>query len=132
MQSSLYKWITIAGIVFIFIVKFYIRPYIHIPDFLQPVVDVAPNYMGCAILPFAIQWLCKKYIRFINSFEIQLMCGASLALVIVNEFLQLIPVFRRTFDVLDIVFSFAGIITGYYLFTFFVQKESVSDAVVYH
>lgn len=132
MQSNVYKWVTILGTLLILTVKFYIRPYVHVPGLLQPVIDVAPNYMGCMVLPFAIQWICRKYIRFVNTTEIQLMCGAGLALVIINEFLQLIPVFGRTFDVLDIVFSFAGIITGYYLFTFFAQREISSDAVAYH
>jgi len=38
-------------------------------------------------------------------------------LVIVNEYLQLIPYFGRTFDYLDIVFSVIGTWLGYLVFS---------------
>ncbi|HVX27716.1 MAG TPA: hypothetical protein VHB70_15300 [Parafilimonas sp.] len=51
-----------------------------------------------------------------NNFEVKLTCASGLLLVVINEYLQLIPLFHRTFDYLDILASFVGIFIGYKVF----------------
>jgi len=50
-------------------------------------------------------------------------CCFGLLLVIINEYLQLIPVFGRTFDYLDILASVAGAFIGYFVFARLMVKQ---------
>ena len=90
------------------------------------------------MLPFGAYWLFKKYFLMRNNYEVKLTCAFGLLLVIINEYLQLIPIFGRTFDYLDIFASFVGIFIGYIVFakmmTVFsaeVSKENIYNANLY-
>jgi hypothetical protein len=110
------RLVVICGTLLIWAIKFLIRPFNLYEDWLSPVVGFAPNLIGSFLLPFGAYWLFKKYFGLKNAFDLKLTCWFGLLLVIINEYLQLIPIFGRTFDYLDIFASFAGVYAGYIVF----------------
>src|SRR5215470_16005504 len=107
------KYAVIMGTLVIWLVKFIVRPYVPISFYLQPLVDVMPNFIGSFLIPFGVCWFFTKYFRLDTLRQLRLACIFGLVLVIINEYLQLIPLFYRTFDYLDILSSFIGVYIGY-------------------
>lgn len=118
------KQITIAGTLLIWLIKFLIRPFFHIPHHWKPMLGIAPNLIGSFLLPFGACWLFQRVFRMQTVQQLRHACTFGLMLVICNEFLQLIPIFGRTFDLLDIVFSFVGVAFGYLSFARLLSKET--------
>lgn len=110
------KWMVICGTLLIWLIKFLVRPLVHIPTAFKPLVGIAPNLVGSFLLPFGACWFFQKYFRLQTPADLNFTCCFGLLLVIINEYLQLIPVFGRTFDYLDILSSFAGVLMGYFVF----------------
>ncbi len=108
--------IVICGTLLIWIIKFFIRPFHLYTAWLSPFIGVAPNLIGTFLLPFGGYWLLRNFFLMRNNFEVKLTCASGLLLVIIDEYLQLIPLFHRTFDYLDILASFVGIFIGYKVF----------------
>ncbi len=125
--------IVISGTLIIWTIKFIIRPFNLYADWLSPLIGFAPNLIGTFLLPFGAYWLFKKYFLMRNSYEVKLTCTFGLLLVIINEYLQLIPVFGRTFDYLDILASFVGVFIGYIVFAklMLVFSPKISNENVY-
>ena len=108
--------IVVSGTLIIWVIKFLIRPFNLYTDWMSPFIGFAPNLIGTFLLPFGAYWLFKKYFFMRNNYEVKLTCAFGLLLVIIDEYLQLIPVFHRTFDYLDILASFIGVYIGYIVF----------------
>lgn len=117
------KQVTIIGSLLICMVKFLVRPFVHIPHFWKPLIGIAPNLIGSFLLPFGACWMFERVFRLQTVQQVRLTCVFGLMLVVVNEFLQLIPVFGRTFDVLDIFSSFIGVTIGYFCFARLLGKQ---------
>ena len=117
------KWSVIIGTLIIWLIKFGIRPYY---DFGQPTnffLGVAPNLLGSFLIPFGAYWffsgrefLIARIFRIHSSGDLRLVCLLGFAMLVVNEYLQLIPVFGRTFDYFDIIFSAIGLSASYFVF----------------
>jgi hypothetical protein len=103
----------IIGTLMIWTVKFFVRPFMHISEPYKPFVGLAPNLIGSFLLPFGACWLFPRIFGMQSLRELQIACWFGLILVVVNEYLQLIPFFGRTFDYLDILSSFIGVFVGY-------------------
>jgi glycopeptide antibiotics resistance protein len=91
------------------------------------VVGFTPNLIGSFLLPFGACWLFQRFFRLQTTADLRFTCSVGLLLVIINEYLQLIPVFGRTFDYLDILFSVVGVVIGYHVFA---KLQTATDA--YH
>jgi hypothetical protein len=117
------KWVMITGTLLIWIVKFVVRPFVHIPASFKPVIGLAPNLIGSFLLPFGACLFFQRFFRLQHARELSLTCMFGLSLVIVNEYLQLIPVFGRTFDYLDIFSSVAGVFLGHLAFARLLSKS---------
>jgi len=111
------KWTVITGTLLIWTIKFIIRPFVHIPDILKPVTGLAPNLIGSFLLPFGACWLFRWMFGMQTIREVKIACWFGLVLVMINEYLQLIPFFGRTFDYLDILSSFFGVMLGYFAYS---------------
>jgi voltage-gated potassium channel Kch len=83
---------------------------------MQPLVGLAPNLIGSFLLPFGACLFFKRLFRLETEIDLYITCGFGLLLVIINEFLQLIPIFGRTFDYLDILSSVVGVFLGHLYF----------------
>ncbi len=113
----------ILGTLVIWIIKFGLRPF-YFPDgpfgfFL----GVAPNLLGSFLIPFGAFWIFEgrehiiARIFKINSYtDLRIVCMMGFGLLVINEYLQLIPVFGRTFDVFDIYSSATGLLVSYFVF----------------
>lgn len=123
--KNISKLIVIAGTLLIWAVKFLIRPFVHIPYMLKPLVGVAPNLIGSFLLPFGACWFFQRLFRLQTLHDLRITCWFGLMLVVVNEFLQLIPFFGRTFDYLDIAFSFVGTGLAYLAFARLMMRSMI-------
>jgi hypothetical protein len=116
MTLSFYcKSVVITGTVIIMAIKFAIRPYFHFAQPTKYLLGIAPNLLGAFLLPFGCYWLLNKFINLHSAKQFKWFCRVCFVLLVINELLQLIPVFGRTFDYNDIAASAAGLISAYYL-----------------
>ncbi len=127
--KNISKQVVIAGTLLIWAIKFIIRPFIHIPHGLKPLVGFAPNLIGSFLLPFGACWFFQKYFRLQTAADLTFTCCFGLLLVIINEYLQLIPIFGRTFDYLDIFSSVVGVFCGHLVFGRLMAKQMNRSAV---
>jgi len=119
------KWTVITGTLIIWAIKFIIRPFVHIPPSIKPFVGFAPNLIGSFLLPFGACWLFQRFFHLQTIKDLTITCFFGLSLVIMNEYLQLIPFFGRTFDYLDILASVAGVCMGYLVFARLMEARTV-------
>jgi hypothetical protein len=118
------KRIFIAGTLLIWAIKFVIRP-LHLFD--EPVkffLGIAPNLFGSFLIPFAAYWFFSgknffiaRIFRIQSAYDLRLVCIMGFVMLIINEYLQLIPFFGRTFDYFDILFSLVGLTVSYFVFS---------------
>ena len=104
-------------------IKFIIRPLYWVDDAVKFFLGVAPNLFGSFLIPFGVYWFFSRnglYIARIfkiqSPYDPRLVCLIGFVMLIINEYLQLIPFFGRTFDYFDIAFSAVGLTTAYFVF----------------
>lgn len=113
----------IVGTLLIWTIKFILRP-LHVFD--EPgsfFLGIAPNLFGSFLIPFGAYWffsgrnfMLARIFRLQNAYDLRLVCVLGFGMLVVNEYLQLIPVFGRTFDYNDILFSSVGLLASYFVF----------------
>jgi hypothetical protein len=117
------KRLVIAGTLLIWIIKFIIRPLYMVHDPMLFFLGIAPNLFGSFLIPFGAYWffsgrnfLVARIFHIRSAYDLQLVCIMGMGMLVVNEYLQLIPFFGRTFDVYDILFSSVGLLSSYFVF----------------
>ncbi|MBL0131333.1 MAG: hypothetical protein IPP43_09630 [Chitinophagaceae bacterium] len=118
------RWFVITGTLVIWIIKFIIRP-LHLFD--EPArffLGIAPNLLGSFLIPFGAYWffsgsnfLVARIFRIQSPYDLRLVCMLGFGMLVVNEYLQQIPFFGRTFDYNDILFSSIGLLVAYFTFS---------------
>lgn len=133
--KHLCRQLVISGTLLIWGIKFLIRPYHLYPVGTGFLLGVAPNLLGSFLLPFGAYWffngrefLMARVFRVETIYELRQLCLLSFALLVVNEYLQLIPVFGRTFDPYDILSSCLGLSAAYFSFVKLRQRYAGSVA----
>lgn len=118
------KRVVIIGTLAIWIIKFVIRPFHLFEGSANFFLGVAPNLFGSFLIPFGAYWffngktfLIARIFRLRTLNDLRIVCFLGFVLLVINEYLQLIPVFGRTFDYYDIFFSAVGISTSYFVFS---------------
>lgn len=121
--KTLSKWFVITGTLIIWSIKSGIRPYY---EFHQPIsffLGIAPNLLGSFLIPFGACWFFSgknffvaRIFRIDSLNSLKLVCYLGFGMLVVNEYLQLIPFFSRTFDYWDIVFSAFGLSGSYFIY----------------
>lgn len=117
------KRFVLFGTLLIWAIKFLIRP-LHLvegtPAFF---LGIAPNLFGSFLIPFGAFWFfcgrnywVARVFRIETQYDLRLVCTLGFGMLVVNEYLQLIPFFGRTFDYNDIVFSSVGLLLSYLVF----------------
>ncbi len=109
------KYTLISGAVIIETIKWVIRPSFNFSQPTKFLMGVAPNLLGSFLLPFGCYWLLNRFINLHDDKQLRLFCLISFGLLLINETLQMVPVFGRTFDYNDIAASAIGL-TGSYFF----------------
>jgi hypothetical protein len=117
------KRLVIAGTILILTIKFVIRPLYLVDDGIKFFLGIAPNLFGSFLVPFGVYWFFSRsgfsiarIFKIQSPYDLRVVCLIGLGLLIINEYLQLIPFFGRTFDFFDIVFSAVGLTTAYFVF----------------
>ena len=117
------KWIVITGTLLIWGIKYFIRPMQVFDYSTRFFLNIAPNLLGSFLIPFGAYWffcgknfLLARIFRIECLFDLRVVCLLGFGMLIVNEYLQLIPFFGRTFDYNDILFSSVGLITSCFVF----------------
>lgn len=118
------------GTIFICLIKFAIRPLQHFDEPLNFILGILPNLAGSFLIPFGAYWffsgkdfLLARIFRIQSAFDLRLVCLLGFAMLVVNEYLQKIPVFGRTFDYYDVLFSFFGLLLSCLLFGRLLQRR---------
>jgi hypothetical protein len=123
------KRLVIAGALLILAIKLIIRP-LYLADYpAKFFFGIAPNLFGSFLIPFAVYWLFSRngfsiarIFKIQARYDLRLVCLIGFGMLIINEYLQLIPFFGRTFDYFDIVFSTVGLTTDYFVFVKIQQR----------
>ena len=113
----------ITGALIIWSVKFVIRPFTRFEEPTQFILGIAPNLLGSFLIPFYAYWLFSGRDNFIarifrlqSLLDLRFVCMLGFGMLIINEYLQLLPVFGRTFDYYDIISSATGLSVAYFVF----------------
>jgi hypothetical protein len=109
------KYVVISGTIIIWIIKFALRPFVHFSQPTKYLLGIAPNLLGSFLLPLGCYWLLSRFIDLHADKQLRWFCIVCFLLLIINELLQLIPVFGRTFDYNDIAASAVGLTAAYFL-----------------
>jgi len=117
------KWVVITGTLLIWIIKYIIRPMHLFDDPTRFFLNIAPNLLGSFLIPFGAYWFFSgrnffvaRLFKISCAYDLRLVCTMGFGMLVVNEYLQLIPFFGRTFDYNDILFSSVGLIVSYFVF----------------
>ncbi len=117
------KLIVLAGTLLIWLIKFVIRPMHDLGQPMNFLLGVAPNLFSSFLIPFVAFWfftgkdfLIARIFRIHSLADLRFVCLIAFAMLVVNEYLQLIPIFGRTFDYFDIIFSTIGLAVSYFVF----------------
>lgn len=126
------KRVFIIGTLVIWAIKFIVRPLHLFDDPAKFFLGIAPNLFGSFLIPFAAYWffcgrnfLIARVFRIQSVYDLRLVCLMGFGMLIINEYLQLIPFFGRTFDYNDIVFSSVGLMASYFVFIKIRQRYEV-------
>ena len=118
------KWFVITGALMIWSIKYFIRPLQIFDGSTLFFLNIAPNLLGSFLIPFATYWffsgknfLMARIFRIENLFDLRIVCLLGFGMLVVNEYLQLIPFFGRTFDYNDILFSSVGLMASCFVFS---------------
>ncbi|MES2430116.1 MAG: hypothetical protein V4556_04210 [Bacteroidota bacterium] len=117
------KLSVVVGTIFIWIIKWGLRPYFDFHQPLKYVLGIAPNLIGALLLPMGCFWLLSKYIDLTNTYSLKMFCLTAFGLLVLNELFQLIPLFGRTFDYGDIAASAIGLYLSYLFCTKYVFRK---------
>ena len=127
--------LVIVGTLIIWAIKFIVRPLALFDDPLKFFLGIAPNLFGSFLIPFGAYWffsgrnfLVARVFRIQSAYDLRLVCLIGLGMLIINEYLQLIPFFGRTFDLYDILFSMVGLVTSYFAFSRVQQRYAMPPA----
>ena len=118
------KWLFITGTLVIWLIKFVIRPLQLVDDPFRFFLNIAPNLFGSFLIPFAAYWfftgknfMVARIFRIQSAYDLRMVCMMGFGMLVVNEYLQKIPFFGRTFDYNDIVFSSVGLVIACFVFS---------------
>ncbi len=111
------------GALLIWFVKYILRPLNLFDEPVKFFLGIAPNLLGSFLIPFGAYWFFSgrnffiaRIFRIQSSYDLRMVCLLGFGMLIVNEYLQLIPFFGRTFDYYDILFSSVGLLISYFVF----------------
>jgi hypothetical protein len=126
------KWAVITGTLLIWAIKYIIRPLHLIDDPFHYILNIAPNLLGSFLIPFGAYWffsgknfLAARIFKIDTPYDLRLVCLLGFSMLVVNEYLQRIPFFGRTFDLNDILFSSVGLAASHFVFGKLQQRYQV-------
>ena len=127
------KRLVVAGTLLIWLIKLLIRPYLHSTGTTGFLLGIAPNLLGSFLVPFGAYWLFTQscfnnghLLRLSGFADTRLVCLSGFVLLLINEYLQKIPFFGRTFDYYDIISSVVGLFAAYYCISALQRRQALA------
>ena len=124
------KWIVIAGAIIILVIKSVIRPLQLFGDPLRFFLNIAPNLLSAFLVPFMAYWffsgrdfMIARIFRIQSAYDLRQVCLLGFLFLVINEYMQQFPVFGRTFDLNDILFSSLGLAFSWFIFGRLLQRR---------
>ena len=129
------KHLIISGTLIIWIIKYMLRPLDLFDEPGRFLMGVEPNLLGSFLIPFGAYWffsgknfLIARIFKIQSAYDLRIVCVLGFGMLVVNEYLQLISIFGRTFDYYDILFSSIGLLSAYFVFNKLQQKYMTQAA----
>jgi len=129
--KQLSKRLLIIGTLTIWTIKFIVRPLHLFDDPALFFLNIAPNLLGSFLIPFGAYWFFSgknfwlaRVFKISCAYDLRLVCLLGFGMLVVNEYLQLIPFFGRTFDPNDIYFSSVGLFVSYFVFGWLYARDA--------
>lgn len=129
------KHLIISGTLIIWIINYMLRPLDLFDEPGRFLMGVAPNLLGSFLIPFGAYWffsgknfLIARIFKIQSAYDLRIVCVLGFGMLVVNEYLQLISIFGRTFDYYDILFSSIGLLSAYFVFNKLQQKYMTQAA----
>jgi len=129
------KHLIISGTLIIWIIKYILRPLDLFDEPSRVFFGGGPNGLGCFVITFCgglfflgDNFLGWGFFRIQSSYDLKMVCLLGFGMLVVNEYLQLMSIFGRTFDYFDILFSFIGLLSAYFVFSKLQQKYMTQAA----
>lgn len=129
------KHLIISGTLIIWIIKYILRPLDLFDEPSRFFMGVAPNLLGSFLIPFGAylffsgkNFLIARIFRIQSSYDLKMVCLLGFGMLVVNEYLQLMSIFGRTFNYFNILFSFIGLLSAYFVFSKLQQKYMTQAA----
>src|SRR5687767_8792611 len=126
------KWFVISGTLLIWMIKFIIRPLQLFDEPARFFLNIAPNLFGSFLIPFGAYWffsgrnfLMARIFRIESDYDLRMVCIMGFGMLVVNEYMQRISFFGRTFDYNDILFSSVGLIVSCFVFSRIRERRMV-------
>src|SRR4051812_16686875 len=98
--KSASRILVITGTLLIWAIKFIIRPMNLFEESLRFFLNIAPNLFGSFLIPFGAYWFFSgkqffiaRIFRIETQYDLRLVCIIGFGMLVVNEYLQLIPYF---------------------------------------
>ena len=118
------KWVVISGTLLILLVKLGIRPNCNCNLALKFILGIAPNLVGSFLIPFIASLVFSgrnnflaRVFRIYSPGDLLQVCFLGFGILVINEYMQMFPLFGRTFDYFDLVFSAIGLTASYFIFS---------------
>lgn len=106
--------IVITGVLLILVVKSFIRPgCVGDPKAIVFLFGIFPNLLGSFLLPVGVFMFEESLFFLHEKSSLALYCFCCFCALVLNEYLQMIPLFMRTFDYYDIIASAIGLAAGF-------------------
>lgn len=130
--KNISRHFVITGTLLIWTIKYLLRPMQLFTGEGAFFLGIAPNLFGSFLIPFGACWffsgrnfLIARLFRVQTSYDLRLVCLLGFGMLMVNEYLQRIAFFGRTFDYFDIIFSAVGLTASYFVFSKLQQRYRV-------
>lgn len=116
--------VVIIGALLISSIKYVIRPMQLFEGPVKFFLNIAPNLFGSFLIPFAVYWFLNgknfwmaRIVKANTAYDLRFVCLTGFIMLVINEYLQQIPFFGRTFDYYDIWYSAIGLLSSYMVFS---------------
>ncbi|MEO7982528.1 MAG: hypothetical protein ABI688_00475 [Bacteroidota bacterium] len=123
----------------IWTIKFIIRPVQLLEGPARFFLNIAPNLLGAFLIPFGAYWffsgrnfLLARVFKIETTYDLRQVCFLGFGMLVINEYLQRIPFFGRTFDYYDILFSSTGLLAAYFVFGKLQSRKSLAYQLQLH
>lgn len=133
--KSISRHFVISGTLLIWAIKYIIRPMHLFNTDGSFFLGIAPNLFGSFLIPFGAYWffsgrnfLIARIFHIRSAYDLKQVCLLGFAMLVVNEYLQRIRLFGRTFDYYDILFSSVGLAVSYLVFSKLQQRYRPQQA----